>query len=119
MEIAVVNTYFKKKEEHRVTNSSIILTSPWCFHHRRKRVVPKGCKQLPLPPKVDGGNVFTQVCLSVCLSVCEQGISRSYGRIWTKLGGQVGCGTRPNCLDFGEDLDADLDTRNLTVILHH
>ena len=35
---------------------------------------------LPLPSKVDGGYVFTPVCMSICLSclcVCEQNISKS------------------------------------------
>ena len=35
---------------------------------------------LPLPPKVDGGYVFSPVCLSVCLfaflSACEQDVSK-------------------------------------------
>ena len=42
-------------------------------------------------------------------SVCEQDISKSCRRIWTQFGGQVGCVTRMNCLDFGEDQDPDLD----------
>ena len=32
----------------------------------------------------------------ICLFVCEQDISNSYGRIWTKFGGQVGYVTRTN-----------------------
>ena len=50
------------------------------------------CKStlLPLTLKVDGGCVFTPVCLSVCLVVCEHDISKSYGRIWRKLGRQLG-----------------------------
>ena len=55
---------------------------------------------LPLSPKVNGGCVFTPGCLSVC----EHNISKSYGWIWTKLGGQVGCGTKANRFDFGGDL---------------
>ena len=35
--------------------------------------------------KVYVGYVYTPVCLSVC----EQHISKSYERIWMKLGGQV------------------------------
>ena len=62
----------------------------------------------PPPPKVDRGHVLT---LSVCLFVCEQGISKSYGWILTKFGGQVGCVTRMNWLDFGEDMGSDSDTR--------
>ena len=34
------------------------------------------------------------VCLFVCLFVCVQDISKCCGRIWTKLGGYVGCVTR-------------------------
>ena len=60
---------------------------------------------LPQSPKVGGGCVFTRV--SVFLSVPD--ISKSCGRIQTKLGGQVGCVTRTNRLDFGEDLDLDPD----------
>ena len=45
--------------------------------------------------------------LSVCLSVCEQDISKSCGRIQTKLGGQVGCLTMMNQFNFGEDPDPD------------
>ena len=44
-----------------------------------------------------------------CLSVCEQDIAKSYGRIWTKLCGQVGCVTRMNLVDSSEDPDPDLD----------
>ena len=59
------------------------------------------------------------VCLSVCLSVCEQDISKSCARIQTKFGGQVGCGTRTNWLDVGEDPDPDPDAGIFKVILHH
>ena len=34
-------------------------------------------------------------------------MSQGYGRIRMKLGGQIGCMTRKNWLDFGEDLVAD------------
>ena len=51
-----------------------------------------------------------------CLSVCEQDIGKSYGRIWTKLGGQLRCVTRTNRLHFGEGPDPD--TRAISVILH-
>ena len=37
------------------------------------------------------------------MSVLEQETSKIYGQIWMKLGGKVGCVTRPNCFDFGED----------------
>ena len=36
-----------------------------------------------------------------------------------KLGGHIGCVTRKNCFDFVEDLDPDLITRILKVIIHH
>ena len=38
-------------------------------------------------------------------------ISKSWGRIWMKLGGQVGCVTSTNWFDFGEDLKIDPDSR--------
>ena len=38
-------------------------------------------------------------------------ISKDYGCIWTKLGGQVGCVTRRNRFNFGEDPNPDPDTR--------
>ena len=53
------------------------------------------------PPKVEGGYVFTHQL------VCEQDISKSYGRMWTKIDEQVGCVPRANRLDLGEDLDPD------------
>ena len=62
---------------------------------------------------MDGGYVFI---LSVYLSVCGQDLS-SYGWIQKKLGGQVGCVTMRNWLDFGEDPDPD--TRIISVVLHH
>ena len=49
------------------------------------------------------------VGLVVCLFVFEQNISKSCGRIWTKFGGELGYVTRMKWLDFGEDLNPDLD----------
>ena len=68
---------------------------------------------IPWPLKMDRGYIFTPVCFSLC----EHDISRSYGRIRTKLGGQLWCVTRTHLLDFVEDLDPD--TRIFKVILHH
>ena len=61
---------------------------------------------------MDGAYVFTTVC------VCEQDTSKGYGRIQTKLGGQVGCVTVKNQLYFGEDPNVDTDTI-ISTILHH
>ena len=49
------------------------------------------------------------VCLSVyvCLFFCEQDISKSCEWIQTKFGGEVGCVTRKNWFDFGEDPKPD------------
>ena len=49
----------------------------------------------------------------------QHDIWKSCGRIRTKLGGQVGCVTRKNCFDFGEDLNPDPDQRIFKVLLHH
>ena len=58
--------------------------------------------------------VFTPVCLFVC----EQNISKCWGRIWTKFGGELGYVPRTKLLDFGEDPNPDLDPRIFKVILH-
>ena len=68
---------------------------------------------LPLPPKLDGGYVFTRVCLFVS----ERDISKGCGWIWMKFGGEVGCVTMTKLLDFGEVLD--LDIRIFKVIIHY
>jgi len=60
---------------------------------------PRGFWSWPPPPNVDTGCFFT----ILSLFVCEQGISKSYGQIRTKLVAQVWCVTRTNWLDFGED----------------
>ena len=59
--------------------------------------------------KGEGGDVFTPLC--PCFFVCLQDISKSCG--------QVGCVTRMNGLDFGEDPGLDPTTRIFKVILHH
>ena len=46
-------------------------------------------------------------------------VSRGWGWIPTKLGGQVGCATRTNWFDFAENLNPHPDPRNFQVILHH
>ena len=48
---------------------------------------------------------YLSVCLFVCLSVCVHDISKIYRRIQTKLDGHVGCVTRKNSFNFGEDLN--------------
>ena len=53
------------------------------------------------------------------LFVCVQDISKSYERIQTKLGGDVGCVTRKNCFNFGEDPNPHPDPIIFSVILHH
>ena len=54
---------------------------------------------------------FTETPCNTYTSVCEHDISKSCGRIRTKLGGQVVCVTRKNLFDFGEDPDPDPVTR--------
>ena len=46
--------------------------------------------------------------------VCDQDISKSYGWIWLKLGGQVGCVTRTTWFDFDEDLNPDTTISNFS-----
>ena len=47
-----------------------------------KGLLMTGLSYLPLPPKVDGGYLFTPVCLSVCLSVStiSQKVMHGFGR---------------------------------------
>ena len=62
---------------------------------------------------MDGGNLFTPVCLSVC----EQDISKSHECIGTKFGGELGYATWTKWLNFAED--SDPKPRIFKVILHH
>ena len=55
-------------------------------------------------------SVCSFVCLVVCLFVSRIS-QKCYEWIRSKLGVQVGCATKTNWLDFGEDLDPDLETR--------
>ena len=49
------------------------------------------------------------ICLFIYLSVGEQDVSRSYGWIRKKLGGELGYVTRTTLLNFGEVYNSDLD----------
>ena len=69
----------------------------------------------PPPPKVKELMVSP---LSICLSVSVHKMSqKKVGWIQMKLGGYVGCMTRKNWFNFGEDPDPDLIV--FSVILHH
>ena len=52
-----------------------------------------------------------------CLFVCEQVISKSCVWIWMKCGGHVGCVTRKNCFNFGEDPNLDPDTIIFLILI--
>ena len=61
--------------------------------------------------------LIVALCAIFQLSVCEQDISKGCGRIQTKFGGQAGCVTWTNWLDFGEE--HNLIRELFKVILHH
>ena len=42
-------------------------------------------------------------------------VSKSYGQILTKFGGQVGCVTRENRFDIGENVNADPENKDLSI----
>ena len=105
---------FKVKKKKRIsTFDLIVMVNNGCV--RVVRVKLTMVVWLALPPKMDGGNIFTPVCLVVCLSV-NRISQKVVDRVRWNCG-QVGCVTRTNWFDFGEDLDPDI--RIFQVILHH
>jgi len=56
-----------------------------------------------------GGNVFARLCLFVC----QQDNSKSYGRMFLKIFGNVGNGKNYKWLNFGSDLERILDSGSL------
>ena len=70
----------------------------------------------PLPTPLKGDRQIhkhknTQIHTVLYRKIDIDDISKCYRRIWPKLGGHVGCVTRTNQLDFGEDPNPDPDTR--------
>ena len=45
-------------------------------------------------------------------------VSQSYGRIRTNLGGQVGCVTLTNCLDFDDDPDLIMSLNDSSSLIN-
>ena len=112
---AILVAYFNNNLEFAVDDRLLILLNLSPI----PELLPAGCNVsccLPLPPKVEGGYVFTSVCLSFCLSVCLS-VCLCVGylkKLWrdsdeTWWTGWV-CG-KDKLFDFGEDPNPDLDTR--------
>ena len=53
------------------------------------------------------------VCLFVCLSVCQQDNSKSYGRIFLEISGNVGSGKNYQRFNYGGDPKRILDSGSL------